>query len=93
MFMLAAGRNTHQQAVGELQEIEATLLELARGILTVFSDVFAEPTQLPPYRGTDHRTCLQPGTQLVRVRPYRYPYFQKDVIKKLIGEMMSYRFI
>ncbi|XP_030479409.2 uncharacterized protein LOC115696659 [Cannabis sativa] len=93
MFMLAAGRDNHQQAVGEIQEIEATLPELAKGILTEFTDVFAEPTQLPPYRGTDHRICLQPGTQPVKVRPYRYPYFQKDVIEKLVGEMTSYGFV
>lgn len=62
-------------------------------LLTKFQDIFAEPTQLPPRRNSDHRIFLQPGTSPVNVRPYRYPYFQKDVIEQLIQEMKSCGFI
>ncbi|XP_062103343.1 uncharacterized protein LOC133814394 [Humulus lupulus] len=62
LFKLAAGCEQQDNSVLEMAEIEATLPMAAKGILTEFSDVFAEPTHLPPHRGTDHRICLQPGT-------------------------------
>ncbi|XP_062104440.1 uncharacterized protein LOC133815643 [Humulus lupulus] len=53
----------------------------------------AEPDQLPPHRGTDHRIFLQPDSTPVNVRPYRYPYFQKDLIEQLVKEMLAVGFI
>lgn len=53
--------------------IRETLLEHAA--------VFAVPTGLPPSRAFDHRIHLLPNTKPVNVRPYRYPYFQKNEIE------------
>ncbi|XP_062104283.1 uncharacterized protein LOC133815460 [Humulus lupulus] len=64
-----------------------------KGILTQYAGVFDEPKRLPPYRAVDHIIFLQPGSIPVNVRPYRYPYFQKDVIEKLVKEMMEMGFI
>lgn len=47
-------------------------------ILKDFEEVFHEPKGLPPSRAHDHAIPLQEGTQPVSVRPYRYPYFQKE---------------
>ncbi|XP_062109866.1 uncharacterized protein LOC133821735 [Humulus lupulus] len=65
----------------------------AQEVLTEFEDIFQEPDQLPPHRGTDHRIFLQPGSTPVNVRPYRYPYFQKDLIEQLVKEMLAVGFI
>jgi hypothetical protein len=51
-------------------------------ILSEFTDVFAEPTGLPPPRPFDHRIHLLPSTPPVTVRPYRYPQLLKDEIEK-----------
>ncbi|XP_062109565.1 uncharacterized protein LOC133821072 [Humulus lupulus] len=59
----------------ELAELESQFPQEGMGLLTKYTEVFDEPKQLPPYRGVDHRIFLQPGSNPVNVRPYRYPYF------------------
>ncbi|XP_060967566.1 uncharacterized protein LOC115704201 [Cannabis sativa] len=93
MFMVVADPPVTENIAVEISEMESKLPRVAKGVLTSFVDVFTEPRQLPPHRGTDHRICLNPGSQPVKVRPYRYPYFQKDVIEKMVQEMLSYGFI
>nr|GMD28243.1 uncharacterized protein LOC109179592 [Ipomoea batatas] len=51
-------------------------------LLTDFSDLFQEPTALPPKRQCDHRITLVTGADPVAVRPYRYPQAQKDEIER-----------
>ncbi|XP_060969861.1 uncharacterized protein LOC133037067 [Cannabis sativa] len=68
-----------------LQGLADILPKEASGLLSEFQDVFAEPKQLPSHRKDDYRIFLQQGTTPINVRPYRYPYFQKDVIEKLDG--------
>ncbi|XP_024024277.1 uncharacterized protein LOC112092413 [Morus notabilis] len=77
----------------ELVRLDESLPSLGRGLLKRFQAVFEEPKQLPPIRNVDHRIHLQPGTSPVNVRPYRYPYFQKDVMEKIVKEMMENGFI
>lgn len=57
-------------------------------ILSMFSHVFTEPIGLPPLRGRDHAINLLPGMGAVSVRPYRYPYSQKEIMEKMVKEMM-----
>lgn len=61
---------------------------LIRNLLRGYVGVFDEPKALPPHRWGDHRIFLQPGVDPVNVRPYRYPYFQKTEIERLIREML-----
>ena len=37
----------------------------------------------------EHCIFLQPGSAPINVNPYRYPYFHKDVIEKLVHEMQT----
>ncbi|XP_061375850.1 uncharacterized protein LOC133317958 [Gastrolobium bilobum] len=62
---------------------------LIQPVLHEFEDIFEKPTQLPPIRLEDHRIHLEPGTKAVNVRPYRYPYFQKSEIEKMVKEMLD----
>ncbi|KAL4376913.1 hypothetical protein GQ457_02G033300 [Hibiscus cannabinus] len=59
-----------------------------RKLLVDYEDVFREPTELPPERGHDHRIPLLDETAVVKIKPYRYPAYQKDEIEKLVKEML-----
>lgn len=51
--------------------------------------VFEMPKTLPPRRPIDHKIHLLPNVPPVNVRPYRYPYFQKTEMEKLVQEMLE----
>ncbi|KAL5779345.1 hypothetical protein ACOSQ2_010082 [Xanthoceras sorbifolium] len=48
-----------------------------------------EPKQLPPTREIDHRINLKEGIRPIKVRPYRYAYFQKSKIEKQVHNMLK----
>ncbi|XP_071925383.1 uncharacterized protein [Coffea arabica] len=58
-------------------------------LLHQFSDVFTEPTQLPPERAHDHTIPLKPGAQPFKLKPYRYPYSQKTEIENQVSNMLQ----
>ena len=59
-------------------------------LISEYSDLFSDPTGLPPSRGLfDHRIPLKPDARPVNIRPYRYPLKQKDVIERLVQEMLD----
>ena len=58
-------------------------------LLACFADVFRIPTGLLLARPFGHAIPLKPSSALVSVRPYRYPYFQKNEIKRLVKKMMD----
>lgn len=51
--------------------------------------VFSTPTGLPSHRLIDRRIHLQPNSNPINVRAYRYSYFQKVEIEKLVREMLE----
>ncbi|XP_042045728.1 uncharacterized protein LOC121792000 [Salvia splendens] len=51
--------------------------------------VFSTPSGMPPRRLFDHKIHLQPNSRPVNVRPYRYPYFQKNEIERQVREMLD----
>ena len=69
----------------QLQVTKPALTQL----LQEFGDVFSEPQTLPPHRHLDHHIILKEGVPPINVRPYRYPALQKDVIEKLVQEMLD----
>lgn len=63
-------------------------------VLTKFSRVFSLPQELPPIRCIDHTIVLKDGpirvwTNPIRLRPYRYGPIQKDVIERIIQELLG----
>ena len=59
-------------------------------ILNNHLSVFDKPHELPPSRGEhDHSITLVPRAQPPNVRPYRYPFTQKNEIEKIIKELLE----
>ena len=58
-------------------------------LLDKYSDVFQEPTQLPPERDVDHKIPLLNGAEIVNSRPYRLSHGQKDTIESLILQLLK----
>ena len=58
-------------------------------LLHNYEEVFKEMNTLPPVRSHDHKIVLKDGIDPVSVRPYRYPFFQKNAIEELVNEMLK----
>lgn len=63
--------------------------EMIKLLLEEFSDIFEEPTGLPPSKGHEHRILLKPDALPVCSRPYKYPFSQKNEIEKQVEEMLK----
>jgi len=73
---------------GEVKE-KQQIPGLVEDILREFAEVFQEPKGLPSSRSHDHSILLIPGAQPVSVRPYRYPFYQKAEIEKIVRELLD----
>ena len=51
--------------------------------------MFEVPKGLPPIRGHEHQIVFKDGIPPVYERPYKYPYFQKSKIKKILNELLE----
>jgi hypothetical protein len=51
--------------------------------------VFREPKELPPPRQHDHQIPLQQEDQSISVRPYRYPFYEKEEIENIVKELLQ----
>ncbi|GJU03263.1 ty3-gypsy retrotransposon protein [Tanacetum coccineum] len=60
-----------------------------RSLLQQFSHLFEDPHTLPPSRPYDHHIPTHQSSDPVNVKPYRYPYYQKEVMTSLISEMLK----
>nr|GMD32851.1 Transposon Ty3-G Gag-Pol polyprotein [Ipomoea batatas] len=58
-------------------------------LLLEFSMIPEPPKTLPPHSVFDNKIHLLPNSKPVNVRPYRYPYFQKSEIEKLVREILD----
>jgi hypothetical protein len=58
-------------------------------LLQQFKGLFEEPQGLPPPYQHDHQIPLLEGTGPVNVRPYRYPYYMKNAIEKIVVGLMQ----
>ncbi|XP_035541674.1 uncharacterized protein LOC118344675 [Juglans regia] len=58
-------------------------------MLAELGGVFKEPEGLPPPIKYDHKIVLKEGTQPIANRPYRYPYYQKTEIEKIVAELLK----
>jgi hypothetical protein len=75
--------------IWELGLVQNEIPEQIENLLLEFVKVFQEPKEIPPSRSHDHSIVLKEGTSPISVRPYRYPYYQKSEIEKLIKEMLA----
>ncbi|XP_042032226.1 uncharacterized protein LOC121778901 [Salvia splendens] len=71
------------------EDFPADLTPPITTVLETFRPVFNMPSGMPPSRPYDHRVHLLPGTKPINVRPYRYPYFQKNEIERQVKEMLE----
>jgi len=62
---------------------------LIQCLLEEFVEVFAPNPSLPPQRQHDHKIPLQPSIGPVSVHPYRYSYYQKAEIERMVKELLE----
>nr|KYP43838.1 Retrotransposable element Tf2 [Cajanus cajan] len=72
----------------QTQPTQPTQPELTR-LLQEYEQVFQLPTGLPPSRPHDHHIRLQPNSNPISVKPYRYPHHQKEAMSQMIKEMLQ----
>lgn len=72
---------------GNGKEMNAEVPVVVREVLQQYKEVFQEPKELPPARVIDHIIPLESNGQLINVRPYKYPHFQKTEMERLVMEM------
>lgn len=58
-------------------------------LLQHYSTLFQEPNQLPPPHTITHLIHLLPNSSPVNVRPYRYPYPQKNELERQVTAMLE----
>lgn len=58
-------------------------------LISEFSELFKEPSGVPPQRSHTHAIPLIPGAQPFRIKPYRYTPFQKDEIEKQVAQLLK----
>jgi hypothetical protein len=76
----------------ESANVSTTIPEPLQEVVREFESIFVEPKGLPPPRSHDHQILLK-GTQSISVNLYRYPYYQKTEIEKIICELLESRVI
>jgi len=57
-------------------------------LLDTYQPIFQPPTTIPLTRLHEHQIHLLPNSQLVHVKLYRYPYFQKHEIELWVEDML-----
>ena len=62
-------------------------------ILDQYTDIFHEPTQLPPHRPIDHTIPLIQADRPIHQRPYRLPHHQKNAMEALIAHLIQSKMI
>ena len=68
---------------------QAALPEEVVDLLQEFAQIFDTPVGLPPFRGHEHHITHKEGAQPVYQRPYRYPFYQKNEIEKIVKELLA----
>lgn len=88
-YWVECSRMEGNRLSSELMETKPEIPSFLTEVIEQNSVVFKEPTGLPPVRNHEHSIVLKEGSDLVGVRPYRYPQCQKNEIERLIGEMLT----
>lgn len=59
-------------------------------LLSKYTKVFKVLVGLPPLRGHKHQIFLKEGSPPICERPYRYPFYQKTEIEKVVHELLEF---
>ena len=62
-------------------------------LLQEFNKVFEVPIALPPLQGHEHQIILTEDTEPIYERPYRYPFYQKTKIEKVVHDLLEASYI
>jgi hypothetical protein len=54
-----------------------------------YKEIFKKPEGLPPIRAHNHVIPMKEGAQAINLRPYRYSGVQKDILEKMVEEMLE----
>ena len=68
--------------------IETFVEPLIYDLFNHYPEVFLEPKE-PPTQNHDHHIVIQPNAKSDCVGPYRYPYFQKSKIEKIVQKILQ----
>ncbi|KAH0643579.1 hypothetical protein KY289_034553 [Solanum tuberosum] len=87
--MLVSSKAVNKLSGDELLKEETIAPEI--GVLLVqYHKILSEHKILPHPRGPfDHKIPLQNGTKPVNIRPYKYSAMKKDIIEKLVNNMLQ----
>jgi hypothetical protein len=89
IFQLLQSSSAKMALTETVQHRSAAELKMLEKLLQRYADVFQEPIELPPHRAHGHSILLQVGIQAVSVSPYRYPYYQKEEIERIVKELLA----
>lgn len=73
----------------EEKPVDESMPEEVIKLIAEFPESFDKLKGLSPSRGHEHRIQLILGVEPFKIRPYRYPYFQKAEIERLVNEMLD----
>ena len=59
-------------------------------LLSKYTKVFKVLVGLPPLRGHKHQIVLKEGSPPICERPYRYPFYEKTEIEKVVHELLEF---
>ncbi|CAJ2678818.1 unnamed protein product [Trifolium pratense] len=69
---------------------DVSLPPVIADLIEDYGDIFRDPEHLPPPRpGFDHKIPLKEGAEPFNLRPYRFSVIQKDIIDKLVNDMLA----
>ncbi|KAI4328654.1 hypothetical protein L6164_020990 [Bauhinia variegata] len=73
--------------------LEPSQQQQLQQLLLDFQQLFDEPTMLPPHKPHDHQIVLKEGSTPVKSAPYKYAPFQKEIIEKMVEDMLQTGFV
>ena len=85
----------HQCIVAQLFSIDVQTSKIPisqdlQRVVNKHSKVFEDiPKGIPPIHEFDHAIHLISGIFPTNIRPYRYPYFQKSEIERMVAKMLE----
>ena len=85
----AGNKGVILQLMEPLEMCTTAVLPDVEMLLQQHSGVFEEPTGLPPIRSHDHAIILKDSISPISVRSYRYPFFQKEEIEKIVKDLLK----